>query len=382
MTFIELQAVVLAGCTGERLYPMNSQIPICMLPVAQKPMLNYPLTWLEKSGFKDVIVVVQKQQMKYLTKYFEDFYKGKLQVQFEQVEDGSDSGDALRSVSHLLKTDFLLMSCDLITTVPLLDFLQIHRKNHSLMTILLTNYVKDTNDKLSIDYFIGFNKQKDIKYFNTSSELKSELKLRKNFIKNCSSLTLTTKYFSPYMFIFTKECLDILVKKEFSSISNEFIPYISNLKNEKKINAFLTENYAKRCYTLNSFQNISKQLTKEEELINFYPTEEKHEYENCNIGADCLVGSNFEYGEENVIKKNSIIGSNCTFGSNVKIVNSIVMSKVVIGDNCTISSSLIGIGSKIKEKTNMTNTIVGPSEEIISGDYKNETICLQQNKFY
>ena len=57
-----------------------------MLPVAQKPMLYYPLTWLEKSGFKDVIVVVQKQQMKFLTKYFEDFYKGNLQVQFEQAE--------------------------------------------------------------------------------------------------------------------------------------------------------------------------------------------------------------------------------------------------------------------------------------------------------
>ena len=75
------------------------------------------------------------------------------------------------------------MSFDLITTLPLLDFLQIHRKNNSLMTILLTNSIKDTNDKLSIDYFIGFNKENDIKYFNTSSELKSELKLTKNFIK-------------------------------------------------------------------------------------------------------------------------------------------------------------------------------------------------------
>ena len=134
------------------------------------------------------------------------------------------------------------------------------------------------------------------------------------------------------MFIFTKESLDILVKKEFSSISNEFIPYISNLKHEKKINPYFTNNFSKRCYTLNSFQIISKQLTKEEELINFYPLEERFEYENCNIGLDCLVSSNFEYGEENVIKKNSIIGSNCTFGSNVKIVNSIVLSKVVIGD--------------------------------------------------
>jgi glucose-1-phosphate thymidylyltransferase len=94
-TFFELQAVILAGnfkfnlfsgCTGERLYPMNSQSPICLLPVSQKPMIYYPLTWLEKSGFKDVIVVVQKHQMKFFTKYYSDFYKGNIQVQFEQVE--------------------------------------------------------------------------------------------------------------------------------------------------------------------------------------------------------------------------------------------------------------------------------------------------------
>ena len=50
--------------------------------------------------------------------------------------------------------------------------------------------------------------------------------------------------------------------------------------------------------------------------------------------------------------------------------------------SCTISSSLIGNGSKIKEKTSLSNVVIGPCEEIISGDYKNETICLQQNKFY
>jgi dTDP-glucose pyrophosphorylase len=82
-TFFELQAVILAGnfefnlfsgCTGERLYPMNSQSPICLLPVSQKPMIYY------------VIVVVQKHQMKFFTKYYSDFYKGNVQVQFEQVE--------------------------------------------------------------------------------------------------------------------------------------------------------------------------------------------------------------------------------------------------------------------------------------------------------
>jgi NDP-sugar pyrophosphorylase family protein len=258
------------------------------------------------------------------------------------------------------------------------------------MTILLTNNVKDPNDRLGIDYFIGFDSKNLITYFNTSSELKNELKLNKNFIKNCSHMTLTTKYFAPYLFIFSKESLNILVKKEFSSITSEFIPYISKL-NGKRVHPYFTECFAKRCYTLTSFQNISKQVSKEVELLNFYPLEERIEYDNCNIGPDCIVGSSFVCGEENVVKKNSIIGSNCTFGSNVKIVNSIIMSKVVIGDkcfiffkiqSCTITSSLIASGTKIKEKTNLSGTTIGPNEEIATGEYKNEIICLHENKIH
>jgi hypothetical protein len=51
------------------------------------------------------------------------------------------------------------------------------------MTILLTNNVKDPNDRLCIDYFIGFDSKNLITFFNTSSELKNDLKLNKNFIK-------------------------------------------------------------------------------------------------------------------------------------------------------------------------------------------------------
>jgi molybdopterin-guanine dinucleotide biosynthesis protein A len=51
-------AVLLAGSAGSRLYPLNaSDTPKVLLPVANRPLLTFPLRMLEESGVSDVLMV-------------------------------------------------------------------------------------------------------------------------------------------------------------------------------------------------------------------------------------------------------------------------------------------------------------------------------------
>lgn len=51
-------AVLLAGAAGSRLYPLNaSGTPKVLLPVANRPLLTFPLRMLEESGVVDVLLV-------------------------------------------------------------------------------------------------------------------------------------------------------------------------------------------------------------------------------------------------------------------------------------------------------------------------------------
>ena len=53
-----IQAVILAGGGGSRLYPLNSQgMPKVLMPVANRPLLTFPLRQLEEGGITDVLVV-------------------------------------------------------------------------------------------------------------------------------------------------------------------------------------------------------------------------------------------------------------------------------------------------------------------------------------
>ena len=52
------------------------------------------------------------------------------------------TGDALRLVRDKIRTDFLVVSCDLILNAPLHLFMDLHRVNDATVTMLLRERVK------------------------------------------------------------------------------------------------------------------------------------------------------------------------------------------------------------------------------------------------
>lgn len=48
---MEFQAIILAGGRGSRMYPLTENIPKALLPVGNKPLIWYPVNYLENVGF-------------------------------------------------------------------------------------------------------------------------------------------------------------------------------------------------------------------------------------------------------------------------------------------------------------------------------------------
>jgi len=51
----EFQVVLLAGGLGNRMYPLTEAQPKVLVPIANKPLLDYPLLSLQKAGFTGMI---------------------------------------------------------------------------------------------------------------------------------------------------------------------------------------------------------------------------------------------------------------------------------------------------------------------------------------
>lgn len=103
-----MQAVILAAGEGRRLGPLTKGRPKALIPVANRPILQYPIESLLDNGIRDIIVVVgyRKEQV---TRYL-----NQLEVPISVVVQEKQLGtaDALRCAEPLIHDDFLLLPGD------------------------------------------------------------------------------------------------------------------------------------------------------------------------------------------------------------------------------------------------------------------------------
>ncbi|KAL8424287.1 hypothetical protein Efla_002905 [Eimeria flavescens] len=175
--FPEFQVVVLAGGSGSRLSSLldpqgTSGALSCkaLLPVANRPMIWYCLRNLQEATFGDVIVVTQAQQQAELSAYLQQEFRSafrRLEVvglkctRRGDEEDGEDgplgggnrrrsvdgtddpeqrvcgTAEALQQIRHLITTDFIVMSCDLIGHVDFFALANRHRAEGAACTVYI-----------------------------------------------------------------------------------------------------------------------------------------------------------------------------------------------------------------------------------------------------
>lgn len=138
-----MKVIIMAGGKGERIACVNSEVPKPMIPILNKPILEYAVECLKRQGFTDIILVVG--HLAYVVQdYFGDGsgnspVTGKpFGVSIEYVTEDTPLGTAgaLYLLKDRLTEDFLLLNGDIIFDIDVRRFYDAHKKKGGIATLL------------------------------------------------------------------------------------------------------------------------------------------------------------------------------------------------------------------------------------------------------
>ncbi len=149
-----MKAMILAAGKGTRIRPITYTIPKPMIPILQKPVMEFLVELLRNHGFDQIMVNVSHLSEE-IENYFRDGQKFGVQMGYSfegRIEDGKLVGDALGSAGGLKKIQdffpffddtFVVMCGDALIDLNLTEVVNWHRSKGALATVVLKAVPQD-----------------------------------------------------------------------------------------------------------------------------------------------------------------------------------------------------------------------------------------------
>ncbi len=134
-----LKAVILAAGLGTRLRPYTLFLPKPMLPLGERPVLEYVLEWLKKFGFKDICICVGYLR-RTIEEYFRDGSEFGVKINYIRTSRPMGTAGQLKSAAPFIDEAFLCVYGDTVFDFNLEYLINKHKEKNADATIALKPY--------------------------------------------------------------------------------------------------------------------------------------------------------------------------------------------------------------------------------------------------
>ncbi|EHF5117262.1 nucleotidyltransferase family protein [Campylobacter jejuni] len=112
-----MQAIILCGGLGTRLKSVIKDIPKPMVPINDKPFLEFIFEYLKKQGIKEVILAVS-YKYEVIQEYFKDEFLG-IKIKYSIEKEPLGTGGAIKEALKFIKNEAYVLNGDTIFDIDL-----------------------------------------------------------------------------------------------------------------------------------------------------------------------------------------------------------------------------------------------------------------------
>ena len=130
-----MKAAILAAGEGSRLRPLTLTRPKHLIPVGERPVIEYLLEAVKEAGIDEALIVVhyKAEQLKH---FLGDGSKYGLRIEYVDQTEMKGTADAIKTLEPYVNDDFLLVYGDILTTSEVIKtVLKSHREKEPAVSM-------------------------------------------------------------------------------------------------------------------------------------------------------------------------------------------------------------------------------------------------------
>lgn len=347
-----MKAVIMAGGEGTRLRPVTCDIPKPMVPILNKPVMEYTINLLKRYAFKD-IAVTMAYFPSVITDYFGDGSPWDVNLHYYTEETPLGTGGSVKNAEDFLDRTFVIVSGDALTDIDLDQALSFHKSKNSKATLIL----KKVPIPLEYGVIITDSNGRIIRF------------LEKPSWGEVFSDTINTG-----IYILEPEVMNYYQKGDNFDFSKDLFPKL--LRDNIPMYGYVSTDYWNDIGDLKVYQEVNFDMLYDRIKM---PLEYKQIRDNVWIGSNTFIDDSCEitppvYIGSNCIVKGKthlssvIIGDNTEIKENTSIKKSIIWKNVDIGSNVQCRGTVICNNVTIKNGAHLfENTVIGNATVIENG---------------
>ena len=322
-----MKAVVMAGGFGTRIQPLTSSVPKPMIPVYNKPMMEYIIMSLRDAGIKDIAILLYFKP-EIIKAHFGDGSSLGINIEYFTPDDDYGTAGAVKKAEKFLDERFIVVSGDLITDFSIPDIIKYHEEKKSKATITLTS----VPDPLQFGVVI------------TDSDGKIVRFLEKPGWGEVFSDTINTG-----IYVFEPEILNYIPENKNFDFSKDLFPSI--MASGTYIYGYNAKGYWRDVGNPDSYRTSLLEIA--QGMIKLPLEGEKKTF---NEGV-LYHGANFKMADNVEVTGLVVVGDNCTISENVKISDCCLGDDCSIGENTNISKSILWDKVNVGANSEITNAV-------------------------
>ena len=333
-----MKGIIIAGGAGTRLRPLTYTRPKPLIPVVNRPFLEYQVALLKRHGISEIIFCTNYMADK-IAAHFGDGSNFGVSMRYAIEETPLGTAGAIKNAQAIAGRDtVVVLNGDVLTDFDLGSIVNFHRQNKALVTLTLKEVPSPSPYGVIITDATG-----RVQEFREPSEAQ-----KKALAANPDVETTGVDYINAGIYVMEAEALDAIPSGRAVSVERETYPKL--LADGAPIYAIVSDGYWLDIGRAEQYRQATEAILSRDIAVEVpgawqpagYWAQEGADIDpTAHIAPTVHIGANARIGKGVSITGKSVIGPNCRIGADSSLTDCILEADVIVGEKALLANLIL-----------------------------------------